>query len=368
MALTRSDGLLYAIGQGYSALDAEAARNRLDGFAVVSGLAVTVSSGLTLSIASGTATVGETSNTVDTVSLGSSTTVTLNAADSTNPRKDTVYIDTSGTVQVETGTAEAYDPSDETLFDTFQPEPPLPSTEGVILAEVVVPAGASSINTTDHVRDRRQPAQAVFDEVACRSVFTDSLSPTRQDYGPGWEAGIRLADDWEDNQLTSDRQSADPNFRPAWTVDSGSPSATGGVLELSAGDSTAQTVSIPSLLVEREWSITYKFDNSVTTGSFVMEIIYGGDSDRLLFGQAQSGTVRLAKDNGTFTDLITGSQTEDTNEHTIRATRSDDGEFELFYDGTSQGTATDTFLPSIDKLRILSTLDTSMEVRHMSVV
>jgi hypothetical protein len=176
MALGRSDGLQFAIGDGVVALDAEARRDRLDGFAVVSGLAVTVKSGLTLSIASGTATVGESSGTVDTVSLGSSTDTTLQSADANDPRKDTVYIDTNGDIQVETGTAEPYQPSGSTLFDTWQPEPPLPSTEGVVLAEVVVPAGASSINTSDHVRDRRQPAQASFDEVHARTTTTGSLS------------------------------------------------------------------------------------------------------------------------------------------------------------------------------------------------
>lgn len=167
--------LEYAVGQGVSALDFQAWRDTLDGFAVASGLDVTVSSGLTLSIASGTATVGETSGTVDTVTLGSSTTVTLNSADPDDPRKDTVYIDTAGTVQVETGTAEPYDPPGNTLFDTFQPEPPLPSTDGTVLAEVVVPANTTSINTTDHVRDRRVPADAVLDRMLARTAIVDSL-------------------------------------------------------------------------------------------------------------------------------------------------------------------------------------------------
>lgn len=174
MALGRTDGLLYDVGEGYSALDAAAARNRLDGFAVVSGLGVSVSTGLTLSVASGTATVGQSSGSVDTVSLGSSTTITLDAADSTNPRKDTIYIDTAGTVQKETGTAEAADPSGNTRFNTFQPEPPEPSTDGVILAEVWVGAGVSSLTSAD-IRDRRQPAQSIFDRLYVRDVGTDLL-------------------------------------------------------------------------------------------------------------------------------------------------------------------------------------------------
>jgi len=171
----------YAIGQGYSALDAQAWRDKLDGYAVADGLGVSVDTGLTVSVASGTATVGETSGVVDTVSLGSSTTVTLDSADSTNPRKDTVYIDTTGTVQVETGTAEAADPSGSVRFDTFQPEPPLPSTDGTVLAEVWVAAGASSLSSSD-IRDRRVPADSVGDRAVYQDVHTGSLDTDKVGY------------------------------------------------------------------------------------------------------------------------------------------------------------------------------------------
>lgn len=169
MPVGRSEGLDYATGDGYSALDAEAARNRLDGYAVVDGLGVSVDTGLTLSVASGSATVGETGGSVDTVSLGSATTIALDTADSQNPRKDVVYIDTSGTVQKETGVAEPADPSGSVRFNTFQPEPPAPSTEGVILAEVWVGAGTSSLASAD-IRDRRQPAQVVADSASVGSL------------------------------------------------------------------------------------------------------------------------------------------------------------------------------------------------------
>lgn len=178
--VTRSEGLQYAIGQGYSQLDAKASRDRLDGYAVVSGLAVSAGSGLSVDVASGTATVGETSGSVDTVSNGSTTNVSLAAADGSNPRKDTIYIDTGGSLQAETGVAEGATPSGKTQFDTFQPEPPTPSTEGVILAEVWVPAGASSLSSGD-IRDRRQPAQAVFDDVTTQSL--DSGPATIQGTG-----------------------------------------------------------------------------------------------------------------------------------------------------------------------------------------
>lgn len=90
-----------------------------------------------------------------TVSVSAQDNVSLTAADSTNPRKDTVYIDSNGTLTVETGTAESAEPSDETHADTIKPSPPdLANTNAVVLAEVWVASGATDISSAD-VRDRR---------------------------------------------------------------------------------------------------------------------------------------------------------------------------------------------------------------------
>lgn len=165
----------YQIGQGYSALDAQAWRDKLDGYGVVSGLGVSVDSGLTVSVAAGEATVGETNGSVDTVSLGGATTATLSGADASNPRKDTIYLDTSGVVQVETGTPESALPSGDTQFATYSPSPPVPSTGGVVLAEVWVGAGASSLSSAD-IRDRRVPSNVVADSVTSGSVNTGQIT------------------------------------------------------------------------------------------------------------------------------------------------------------------------------------------------
>jgi len=171
--VTRSEGLLYEDGQGYSKLDAQAHRDRLDGYAVVSGLGVTVDSGLTLSVASGEATVGQTSGSVDTVT-NAGTTVTLNSADSTLPRKDVVYIDTNGNIQATAGTPQTAEPSGNTRDNTYVPEPPFPGTEGAILAEVWVGAGVTTLQSAD-VRDRRAPADVVGDRGVFGTVSTDVL-------------------------------------------------------------------------------------------------------------------------------------------------------------------------------------------------
>jgi hypothetical protein len=176
MPIGRSAGYLPQIGEGWEALDPQTvARDKLDGFAVVDGLEVTTDgTDLTLDVSAGTATVGESSGTVQTVSLGSAGTVTLDQADSTDPRKDTIYIDTNGDLQAETGTAESALPSGNTRFTTYQPESPLPSTEGTVLARVWVGAGVTSIQSAD-IDDLRVPADTVADGVTAQSVSTDDL-------------------------------------------------------------------------------------------------------------------------------------------------------------------------------------------------
>lgn len=168
----------YAIGQGWTALDAQVLLDTLNGYGVVTptdgaNLDVDPDTGLDLTVYSGSAVVGDaTGGSPSTVTLGSDTTVSLSAADPDDPRKDTIYIDSGGTVQVETGTPEPAQPSGDTRFDTWQPEPPLPSTDGVVLAEVYVDAGATSLAAAD-VRDHRIVDPDSFDDDTQSNVSND---------------------------------------------------------------------------------------------------------------------------------------------------------------------------------------------------
>jgi hypothetical protein len=149
-----------ADGDGLHALDETQQHRRGDGYGVVdpgSGACeVTVNSGVlaqsdTLTVASGDVLVGGT-----TVSLATQT-LSLDAASATNPRRDVVYVDAAGAVQVAKGTAEAVEPEGQSLtrFGFYRPAPPdLASTDGTVLAEVWIPTGASSIQSAD-IRDRR---------------------------------------------------------------------------------------------------------------------------------------------------------------------------------------------------------------------
>jgi len=161
-----TEGLNFEIGQAYHALGAQAARERLDGYAVVSGLEPTDGTGLAIDVAAGEALVGGTSVTF----AGGS--VSLNSADPSDPRKDTIWIDDTGTLGATAGTPNAGidgEGNSAERFTTVQPEPPLPTGEKTILAEVWVPAGATSLASAD-VRDRRQPADIVGNDVTAQTL------------------------------------------------------------------------------------------------------------------------------------------------------------------------------------------------------
>jgi len=77
----------------------------------------------------------------------SPTNVAIDAADATNPRIDVIYVNSSGVVSVSKGTAKAAKPIGETTWQKWEEPYPadLSTTDGIILAEIEVPAGVTSI-------------------------------------------------------------------------------------------------------------------------------------------------------------------------------------------------------------------------------
>ena len=77
----------------------------------------------------------------------STTNVAIDAADATKPRIDVIYVNSSGVVSVSKGTAKAAKPIGETTWQKWEEPYPadLSTTDGIILAEIEVPAGVTSI-------------------------------------------------------------------------------------------------------------------------------------------------------------------------------------------------------------------------------
>jgi len=84
---------------------------------------------------------------------------------------------------------------------------------------------------------------------------------------------------------------------------------------------------------------------------------------------ADDGTITLNKDvAGVASTLITGTYTVDTNIHRVMVTRDKDNNFELLVDGSSIGTVTDTFRPTLPaSLRIASRMSTAWELHRIKI-
>jgi len=208
------------IGQSAQALYQNMQEKARLGYSVDSGCGVTIDSGNlgdpdTLSIGSGDVYFDG-----STVSV-SSQSVKIDDSDSSYPRKDVVYVDGDGSAQVAKGTPAEPPQSQKDLgarrFEFYQPSPPaLDATDAVVLAEVWVPAGASSLSSSD-VADRRVSTTVVSSLETDVDAKGNSISnlesvSTEQEF-----TGSRLADavvhqlsdgDWvadgEDGQISRD--------------------------------------------------------------------------------------------------------------------------------------------------------------------
>jgi len=77
----------------------------------------------------------------------STSNVAIDAAGATNPRIDLLYLATNGTLTILKGTARAVKPTGESTWQKYEEPYPADSstTAGILLAEILVPAGATTI-------------------------------------------------------------------------------------------------------------------------------------------------------------------------------------------------------------------------------
>lgn len=214
-------------GDGGAALDENQQHYRGDGVGVLDpaggDLAISVNTGAlgstdTLSVAAGDAYVQGTTHTIGSQTIG------IDGANGTDPRRDVIYVDTSGAIQVATGTPEARDPDDENLsrFEYFRPAPAdFQATVGCVIAEVWVPAGATSVTSSD-LRDRR-----------VRALQADSLA---EDLTTTTELNNHAGD--------ADIHHTRPSAGTGLTDNSGTFTVSNPVTELASGEATLSSGSV----------------------------------------------------------------------------------------------------------------------------
>lgn len=187
-----------------------------------------------------------------------------------------------------------------------------------------------------------------------------------------------LEDDWNDNRLT-DREwrssdisqgvfaHPDANeagntligrYRPEWNrVDPTTHNIIDGELVI-PGDKDSneneEVIATPSNVMSGTYKFDFRGSPLPSEGGNALNLSFISDGYTLLninnkvyinIRWTDGGSdYRLVKDDsGTISDLISPGWTPDTNTHTSEFSRSSFGDYELFLDGVSQGTTTDTF-------------------------
>jgi|Deesub1362A_J573_1020465.scaffolds.fasta_scaffold00348_79 hypothetical protein len=151
--------------------------------------------------------------------------------------------------------------------------------------------------------------------------------------------------------LLDDKLLIAKQLRPAWTVTAG--------LSINSGKLRATGSA------DGYFSNTFNGSNGGVWELKFQRVAVGGTDNYTLFAyfmyedssnyyvlyiqnKSTSPAVLLVKNQagGGDTTLISFTWDSDTNEHTLKLTRDSSGNWELFYDGVSKGTATDSWLPS----------------------
>lgn len=137
-------------------------------------------------------------------------------------------------------------------------------------------------------------------------------------------------------------------YRPKWKNKYGGSSAANNQMEISdSSNNGRQTVLTPSII---SFGLM-KFDFSWTSsnGGFTTFFIAEDISSDWIGNVTKSGgdSLRLSKYQGSSrTDLISGADTNDGSWYTVENIRDSYGNLEMKVNGTSNGTANDSFLPN----------------------
>lgn len=139
--------------------------------------------------------------------------------------------------------------------------------------------------------------------------------------------------------------------RPEWTTESGSPSAHDGILDLSAGDTTDYIVSTPSDFFVGTWETDVNCHSTTDGGSRVHSFWLGGSRKYRHSWDSTNGHFLYDDVDGEFVIQNSARTPDVAGYHTLKVTRASGGNWELFYDGASEGTGTDATTTSTDELR-----------------
>ncbi|ELY39894.1 hypothetical protein [Natronorubrum tibetense] len=193
----------------------------------------------------------------------------------------------------------------------------------------------------------------------------------------GW-----VLEDWEDDSLGWGRRFDDVPYafdepedseavttaRVGWDVLAGDPIVSNNSLTL-PGDATSG-IETPAPTTAGTWSFEFQFQTiSDGTGAFTPNIIREDTDNRWRISVIENGGLELRYDEGGSTSTVVSSTWPvDTDPHTVSAVHDGDGNWELFFDGVSEGTETETFMPSNPEIFApINTADHDLDVTRIEV-
>lgn len=189
-----------------------------------------------------------------------------------------------------------------------------------------------------------------------------------------------VAEDFEDEDLSDGPSFTDQsleqgmpgasaykmNTRPNWTIEGGTtpsyPSA--GVLRLDPGEGIYEDQRAPSLDWSKSLTWEYRARNTANDYDHAFQFSPGTYQDSNNFFFHWGPNYRLPSEgprnqnrwqkyvNGTGTAIINTYHGTDTNYHIMRGEYDGSGNYEIFYDGASDGTGSDSFQPTPNRTRL----------------
>lgn len=175
-------------------------------------------------------------------------------------------------------------------------------------------------------------------------------------------AGATLYDDFGDGKLTADRESYLSFYRPSWTIESSAPTVSNNTLVL---DKQGAAVSVTCRNHQGAWEFDFSLNDP--EGGIFFRFLEGDDGTfwQISISMWNNVIYLTKKDADTSTNVITHDVAMTSG--TVRAVRNG-YDWELFVDGSSVGTATDSFSPKPVKCSLRSPQINSADVEVNEVI
>jgi len=163
--------------------------------------------------------------------------------------------------------------------------------------------------------------------------------------------GMFINDDWGDDRISSRVQRSD-RYRPEWQAVNGSWQASGGELRETTITANWAEIQTPSSFTVGSWVVRGSLGNTGSNNDLALRFMYIDSQNFYQLQLGGTGNFILVKVvGGSAYQIISDPWTVDTNWHVMKVTRDEDGNFDIYLDGTSRGSTQDTTFSTSNYMR-----------------